>query len=151
MKSIQIIYNMQFSRVMVQQISDLCCSVDSLFEKGEGEKNTILQKNIEEYMRDKTRLKECYELLMDLRKRFLNDAEFRKKLSTSACIIEFDQQKKRKQLLKHFGNSRIGVFMRIQMRIKKFFSKGGKDLIFKGSVLRIERAPEPSDIIWTNC
>ena len=97
------------------------------------------------------RLKETYELLLDLRKRFLNDAEFRKKLSTSACIIEFQQQKKRKELLRHYGNSKIGVITKLQMRIKKLFMEGGKDLIFKGKVLRIERAPEPSDLLWTNC
>ena len=37
------------------------------------------------------------------------------------------------------------------MKIKKFFGFGGKDLIFKGRVLDIVRAPEPSDILWQNC
>lgn len=96
-------------------------------------------------------MKQTYELLLDLRKKFLNDAEFRKKISTTCCIIEFYNQKKRKLILKHFGKQKVGIVKKIQMRIKKMFGFGGKDLIFKGKVLSIERAPKPSDILWTNC
>lgn len=54
-------------------------------------------------MKVKEKLLESYELFKDLRKRFLNDPEFRKKLSTTCCIIEFESEKVLKSVLRFFG------------------------------------------------
>ena len=56
-----------------------------------------------------------------------------------------------RELLRHFGKKKIGLVKKIQMRIKKLFGFGGRDLVFKGNILDLERAPEPSDILWKNC
>jgi hypothetical protein len=37
------------------------------------------------------------------------------------------------------------------MRIKDLFTPNDQSVLFKKQVLKIERAPEPSDILWTNC
>lgn len=56
-----------------------------------------------------------------------------------------------KLLLKHFGIEKVGVIKRLQALIKKLFDSSSRNILFKGKVLRIERAPEPSDIMWKNC
>ena len=97
------------------------------------------------------KLKQTYELLVDLRKKFLNDSEFRKSISTTCCIIEFEEQHMKKRLLQHFGIEKMSILKQVQTKIKKIFNPESKDIIFKGNVIKIERAPEPSDILWTNC
>lgn len=57
----------------------------------------------------------------------------------------------KKKLLNHFGIEKMGLFKRIQSHIKNFFNPERKDILFQGKVIRIERAPEPSDILWQNC
>ena len=46
-----------------------------------------------------------------------------------------------RELLKHYGKKKIGLVTKMQMRIKKLFGFGGRDLVFKGNILDIERAP----------
>lgn len=57
----------------------------------------------------------------------------------------------KKKLLHHFGIEKVGLIKQIQTKVKKFFKPESKDIIFKGNVIKIERAPEPSDILYTNC
>ena len=57
----------------------------------------------------------------------------------------------KKRLLQHFGIEKVSLIKQIQTKIKKFFNPESKDIIFKGNVIKIERAPEPSDILWINC
>jgi hypothetical protein len=45
----------------------------------------------QEYKELKNGVIQNYELLNDLRKKFLNDSEFRKKIATSCCLIEFEK------------------------------------------------------------
>jgi hypothetical protein len=61
----------------------------------------------------KNRLKQTYELLFDLRKKFLNDPEFRKGLATTCCLIEFRNQKVKDIILEHLGIERVGLVNRI--------------------------------------
>ena len=49
-------------------------------------------KNIKDYQENKTKLKQTYELLIDLRKKFLNDPSFRQSISTTCCLIKFETQ-----------------------------------------------------------
>jgi hypothetical protein len=51
----------------------------------------------------KENLIKTYELLLDMRKRFLNDPAFRKNLSSTSCIIEFKKASTQKTLLKLAG------------------------------------------------
>jgi len=39
----------------------------------------------------------------------------------------------------------------LQEKIKSYFKKPSRTVMFRGNVLKIMRAPEPSDIIYTNC
>jgi hypothetical protein len=79
--------------------------------------------------------------LFDLRKKFLNDPEFRKSLSTTCCIIEFKNQKMKQIILQYFGIEKVGIIKRIQAVIKKCFGTFHRSILFKGKVLTIERAP----------
>lgn len=42
------------------------------------------------------------------------------------------------------------MFHKIFLTIKNLFTPK-KQVLFKDKILKIERAPEPSDIIWENC
>lgn len=92
MENIQVIYNMEFSREMTNQILYLAYVVDSLLIKPEGQPNKNYVKNIKDYQENKTKLKQTYELLIDLRKKFLNDPSFRQSISTTCCLIKFETQ-----------------------------------------------------------
>ena len=151
MKRMLIIYNMEFSREIIEQIFFLSCMVDNSLEKIEGQAVRQFVANIDEYKLQKAKLKQLYELLLDLRKKFLNDDEFRKTISTSCCLVEFRNQAMKQKLLNHFGIEKMGIIKQIQNRIKKIFKPEHKDVMFKGKVIKIERAPEPSDILWQNC
>lgn len=74
MKRILIIYNMEFSRQIIEQIFFLSYIVDSYFEKIEGQDVRQFVKKVDDYKSQKAKLKQLYELLLDLRKKFLNDA-----------------------------------------------------------------------------
>lgn len=55
-------------------------------------------------------------------------------------------------MLKYYGKERIGLLTQLQELVKAFFSnKAESSLMFKGRYLQIQRAPEPSDILWKNC
>lgn len=47
--------------------------------------------------------------------------------------------------------SEISFFFRIYNKFKKWIGLKFKGIIFKGNVIQIERAPEPTDINWENC
>lgn len=151
MKRILIIYNMEFSRQIIEQIFFLSYIVDSYLEKVDGENARQFVKKVEDYKSQKAKLKQLYELLIDLRKKFLNDSEFRKSISTTCCLIEFKDQKKKQQLLEYFGIEKVGIVKQIQSKIKNLFNPESKNIVFKGNVIKIERAPEPSDVLWQNC
>lgn len=53
--------------------------------------------------------------------------------------------------MKYFGAEKMGILKQLQLRIKDCFTPNDQSVLFKKKVLRIERAPEPSDILWTNC
>jgi len=89
--------------------------------------------------------------MSNLRKKFLNDEEFRKKISTTCCIIEFSDIKYAKAVIERYGKDKIGFLKRIQYKLLKCCFPKAKNIVFHGKVLVIERAPEPSDLIWLNC
>ena len=147
MKSIQIIYNMEFCRKMVEEIFQLSITVYGLLTEDEkGHRNVVT--DYLRYRNCKNKLKQTYEFLQDLRKKFLNDGQFRKGLSSTCCLIEFYDQKDKNLMLRHFGKEKIGLIKEIQERAKKMFFPESKAIVFHGKVLRMERAPEPSDILW---
>lgn len=59
-------------------------------------------------------------------------------------------QKYEKQIIKYFGAEKVDMFHKILLTIKNLFNPK-KQVLFKGKIFKIERAPEPSDIIWENC
>ena len=89
--------------------------------------------------------------MSDLRKKFFNDDSFRKDISTAVAIVEFDQPSDKDFFLRHFGNEKIGILKEVQEKIKSYFKKPSKTVMFRGKVLKITRAPEPSDLIYKNC
>ena len=54
-------------------------------------------------------------------------------------------------MLKYYGTKKIGIIKTIQETIKKMLCSDQLGITFKGNVLRMERAPEPSDLLWENC
>lgn len=103
------------------------------------------------YLAAKNNLIVTYETLFDIRKRFLNDEQFRRRLSSTCCILTFKEEKAQKIYMKNKGVERMGLQKKIQMIIKDYFSSDQNKTLFQGKIIKIERAPEPSDIIWTNC
>lgn len=87
-KAIQIIYNMEFSRKMIDKITGLALSVKSLLKEKNGK---YIIENKDQYSIYKSDLIDTYEVFEDLRKKFLNDSKFRKALSTRVAIIEFHE------------------------------------------------------------
>jgi hypothetical protein len=88
-KSIQIIYNMEFSRKMITKIKKLAMDVKEKLEKRD---KLYVVKDLETYRKLKHELIENYEAFEDLRKKFLNDPKFRKALSTKVAIVEFKME-----------------------------------------------------------
>lgn len=62
---------MQFSRSMIYQLETEIDLISSLITEKD---NKYLISKIDEYRKAKTRLKQTYELMIDLRKKFLNDS-----------------------------------------------------------------------------
>ena len=123
---------------MIEQIFYLSYLVDSYLDKIEDSKERkYVKKKVEEYKEQKAKLKQTFELLVDLRKKFLNDSDFRKSISTTCCIIEFKDQMMKKKLLMHYGIEKVGLFKQLQTKIKKIFKPESKDIIFKGNVIKI--------------
>lgn len=91
---------------------------------------------------------ENYELYEDLRKKFLTDGNFRKKISTRSAIIEFKTKRGKDAILREFGKEKITLLKELKEKIKGKCFGENNELIFKGSIPSIARAPEPSDIIW---
>ncbi len=85
-RSIQIIYNMEFSRRLIEKIFKFAKQIKSQVTL-KNDKYIIQDKN--EYHAIKNELIETYEVFEDLRKKFLNDSKFRKALSSRVSIIEF--------------------------------------------------------------
>ena len=56
------------------------------------------------YKEKKKYILETYQLLLDLKKRFLNDSEFRKTLTTSSCLIQFKNKAMQQEMLDLFEN-----------------------------------------------
>ena len=49
-----------------------------------------------------------------MRKKFLNDSSFRKKIATRAAIIQFHEQSDKILLLEEFGHQNVTLFKRIK-------------------------------------
>jgi NADH:ubiquinone oxidoreductase subunit B-like Fe-S oxidoreductase len=58
---------------------------------------------------------------MDLRKKFLTDNLFRKKLSTSCCIVELHSEKDKNFLMDKYGKGKYGLLKSLQIKFKKLF------------------------------
>ena len=67
---------MQFSRKLLEEIFSFCVKVHQLLEEDRHGKRNVVT-NYQEYKLAKSQLINTYELLQDLRKKFLNDPEFR--------------------------------------------------------------------------
>lgn len=91
-----------------------------LEEDEKGHRNLV--SNSYNYKTSKNKLKQSYELLQDLRKKFLNDHDFRRRISSTSCIIEFHKPNDKDLLLKHFGRKKIGIIKEIQEKIKSWVS-----------------------------
>jgi ubiquitin len=83
-KSVQIIYNMEFSRKMVEKITTMAMAIKSITKFKHGR---YIISDKETYASLKSGLIETYEVFEDLRKKFLNDSKFRKALSTRVAIV----------------------------------------------------------------
>lgn len=57
----------------------------------------------------------------------------------------------RHQLLENFGIEKVSLLKQLQEKFKDIFRGGERGIIFKGNFIEIERAPEPSDLLWENC
>ena len=74
---------------MIEEIQLSCRKLASMLKKEDNNIYTISVGSYQEYRELKNGIIQNYELLNDLRKKFLNDSEFRKKIATSCCLIEF--------------------------------------------------------------
>lgn len=72
-------------------------------------------------------------------------------LSTSCCLVEFHNEKMRDQFLNHYGQQKLTFLNEIVEKMKLFFWPNKKTVLFQGNKPKIQRAPEPSDILWINC
>ncbi len=86
-----------------------------------------------------------------MRKKFLNDHRFRAPLTTTSSLIEFSDEKISTLLLNKFGSAKISILKEIKDRLTDLCIESGNSVLFKGKSLKIQRAPEPSDILWENC
>lgn len=151
MKSIQIVYNMEFCREIIFSIYGECLSVDYYLVKEKPKDKTrmlIKAENVQKYQDAKQKIKNLYELLIDLRKKFINDSQFRKGLATDCAIIQFKSQKIAKLIVEYFGSEKVGMIKQIKTSIKKCLKIVDNNLLFKGEQLKIVRAPQPSDMLW---
>jgi len=108
LKSIQIIYSMEFARKINQRIIDLCRTLSWLIElkadkKTKSNKTLMLLKDRKDYKQSKDELIEFLEIMGDLRNKFLFEDNFRKSLSCELCIIEFETEEDKDLMLKYFG------------------------------------------------
>ena len=53
--------------------------------------------------------------------------------------------------LYHFGRHRRTILKDIIEQLRNYLFTVTNSLLFKGNNIRISKAPEPSDILWTNC
>lgn len=147
-KSVQIIYNMEFSRKMIDKISVLAKQIKKMTTRMDGR---YVIDDRERYHSLKTDLVETYELFEDLRKKFLNDSKFRKALSTRVAIVEFALENDKNLFLDAYGKEAMTFFMQLRAKLVDKCFGDRSTIVFKGSIPDIARAPEPSDIIWQNC
>lgn len=147
-KAVQIIYNMEFSRKMVNKITSLALEIKGLTKFKNGR---YIVQDKEVYLSHKNNLIETYEVFEDLRKKFLNDSKFRKALSTRVAIIEFVGEGDKRQFLEAYGKQAVTLFKRLKEKLLDKCLSDHNTIIFKGSIPEIVRAPEPSDVIWENC
>jgi hypothetical protein len=61
------------------------------------------------------------EELEDFRKRFLAESAFRRSLSTTCSIVQFDNEGSKNKFLKRFGSTSKGILEQIKMQIIKLF------------------------------
>lgn len=103
----------------------------------------------QDYISGKLRLMESLESLEDLRKKFLNEIEYRKALATTCCLVEFGTEESQKRFIKEYGNKKFGVLDEIGAWWNRVVRKSpGRSQQLKGRLIQIERAPEPEDLLW---
>lgn len=88
----------------------------------------------------------------EYRDKFINNQEFRQDLATDIAFIEFNDANDQVDILKQIKQYRITILGELKEYImSKIFKNSEDSYIFKGNNIRITRAPEPSDINWSNC
>jgi len=141
---------MKKPRMLIERINEQSKAVYQYLEDHKA--GTIKPDKEEVYLNNKTKLIEMVEELEDFQKRFLAEVLFRRRLSTTCCIIEFRNQQSRDKFLKRYGTKEMGIVEQLKIRFKRCFTKEEiTKLELKGNLLRVERAPEPEDILWENC
>ena len=139
LKSIQIIYNMSDCRKLIKNIQELCLDIQPLLEKGnyiEGEKTQLYKEKKNEILRN-------FEELGKLRRRFVEDFDYRKSISTTCALIEFKSSEQQSQFLRYFENP--------DMNFLSSMCSSEKKITYLDEEVTVSRAPEPSDFNWSNC
>ncbi len=78
---------MEFSRKIIAKIINSCREIKKVMKTGEDKRTLIGDRDA--YLQKKKDIIETYETLEDLRKKFLSDSEFRRKIATTTAIVEF--------------------------------------------------------------
>lgn len=147
-RSIQIIYKMEFSRKIIAKIINSCREIKKVMKTGEDKRTLIGDRDA--YQQKKKNIIETYETLEDLRKKFLSDSEFRRKIATTTAIVEFASESSMNLVVKNFGHQSLTFYKKVKETFTQM-TYGSSMLMFKGTIPHITRAPEPSDILWVNC
>lgn len=135
-KSIQIIYNMQFCRTLIEKIKLECSAISDLIDFKDNQ-YVIDASDIQRYRTQKQAIIQTYQILSDLRKKFLTDGNFRKKLATASCLVEFYQEKGKDWLLERYGNEKIGLLKQLQAMAAKIFCPSTNNILFHGKILKL--------------